>query len=1350
MKLESSLLRCSLFVLTLLIALPAFRAAAQTKPDSAPAAQAAAIPARITQAIDETQLVRLKGNVHPLARPEFDQGIVSDAMLANRMLLLLQRSAEQEATLRQVLDDQQNKASANFHNWLTPEQYGKQFGPADTDIQAVTDWLSRQGFHAIQVNVGRTMIEFSGNVSQVRKAFHTEIHRYLINGENRQANSSDPQIPAALTPVVAGIAGLHDFPPKAHVHNLGTFRRDKATGEVKPLFTYNPGSGSVFAVGPTDFATIYNVAPLWTAGTDGTGQKIALVGDSNINLQDVTDFRNMFGLPTANPSNTPQVIVNGPDPGLNGDEIEADLDVQWSGAVAKNAQIILVVTQQPQTIGAAGVDLSAQYIIDNNLAPVMSESFGICEAGANNLLESLLWQQASAQGITAMVSAGDNGSAGCDPTQANPLVATQGLAVSGVASTPFNVAVGGTDFNSSLAGYASTYWNTSNAATTESSAKSYIPEITWNNTCAFQGLTTACTSTVITNDANNLFPGVDVAAGSGGSSAVYTGSSNKPSWQTGLGDANRDLPDVSLFAANGRNGSFYVICEQDANASQGGNPSSCDLNSPFVDFLGVGGTSASSPAFAGIMALVNQKTGQRQGNANYVLYPMSKKSGATCTSNAGTAASPGSCVFYDLPAGSGNISVACQGGSPQCSNTSTAGTSFGIMTTTTGGTTPAYNTAAGYDLATGLGSVNAANLVNTWTNPSFTPSTTTFALNGGSAVSSTHGSSITVSGTVKPTSGSGTPTGIVELIQGTTAAGPVIDVFALSGGSYNGHTTMLPGTTVGYKVIAHYGGDGTFAASDSTAQNVTSVAKENSSVTVSFVTSTGAITTGSQNVQYGSPYILRVDVTNSALTPCSQTVPPTIPCPSGVVTVKDNGNPLNDFLVPGTTTATNTANLTLGVVEDQPVQLPGGNHSITASYAGDNSYSAQPNSNTLSVTITPTATQVSGLGANPASGVTTATPVALTAAMISGSNSAVGLTGTVTFFSGGVQIGTPASVTPFPATSTVGAGGQATLTTTFTTAGTKTITAQYSGDTNYAASPVSGSIAVTVTQAQTGTFTVAYNPNPVVLSSSTGASAMSAVTVTPSGGFTGTVNVVCPSTASLPPGVTCTAPAPINIVGANPVAANLTLAVTATSTTLSASAAPAERPFYAAGMAPAGLGKGWLAISGVTGLATIFLLILPGRKRYRTALGLGLVCMFSFTLGCGGGYGGGGGGGGGGPVTTVTHISVPAPGRVASGSTFTFTATVIGGTPTDQVQLYDNGVAIGTAVAVSGGTATLNSPALSVGTHSISAHYFGDATYTKASLSGSLNVTVTGSTSVAITTSPVATPAAPALNVTIN
>src|SRR5258706_162348 len=494
MKLHSFTLRNSLLLLAVILALPAFRAAAQTKPDSAPAAQAATIPARITQAIDETQLVRLHGNVHPLARLEFDQGIVSDATPMKRMMFVLQRSPDQQAALGKFMDEQLSKDSPNFHKWLTPDQFGKQFGPADADIQTVTDWLARQGFQEIKVGAGRTAIEFSGNVAQVRNAFHTEIHQFNVNGESRQANLSDPQIPAALTPAVAGIVSLHNFPRKSMKHIVGAFTRT-ADGRIVPQFTT---SGGHYVVGPADFAKIYNIP----STLDGTGQHIAIVADSNINPQDVTDFRNLFSLPV----NPPNIIVNGPDPGISGptgSEGEADLDVQVSGMVAPKATIDLVVSEG--TLTAAGTDLSSFYIIDNNLDPVMSLSFGACEAAlgtAGNQFFNGLWEQAAAQGISVFVSAGDPGSAGCDDFNI-AAVATHGLAVSGFASTPFNVAVGGTDFDDFTT--QTTFWNPStlNAPGTRESALGYIHEIPWNDSCAATAtsanLSTVCAGTAATN-----------------------------------------------------------------------------------------------------------------------------------------------------------------------------------------------------------------------------------------------------------------------------------------------------------------------------------------------------------------------------------------------------------------------------------------------------------------------------------------------------------------------------------------------------------------------------------------------------------------------------------------------------------------------------------------------------------------------------------------------------------------------------------------------------------------------------------------------------------------------------------
>src|SRR6202049_3561279 len=374
MRLHGSSLGRGALVGAALLAFSCIHAGAQTNAAQSNAEQKTRVPARVMDTVDDTNRTVLRGNVHPKARAEFDNGAVSDAQPVTRILLLLQRSAEQEAALRQLMEEQQSKNSPNYHAWLTPEDFGKKFGPADADVQTVTDWLTSHGFQNVKVTKGKTVVEFSGNAGQVRRAFATEIHKYNVNGEEHFANVSDPQIPAALSPVVRGVVALHNFRPKSFVHNAGTFKRNAKTGEVKPAFTFSDVNGTFYALGPADFAKIYNIP----SAANGANQSIAIVGQSNINLQDVADFRNIFGLP----ANVPQVILNGADPGLVlGDETESDLDVEWAGAVAPQVQIIFVTTQTSQTDFTAGVDASAQYIVDNNVAPVLSESYGFCEAG---------------------------------------------------------------------------------------------------------------------------------------------------------------------------------------------------------------------------------------------------------------------------------------------------------------------------------------------------------------------------------------------------------------------------------------------------------------------------------------------------------------------------------------------------------------------------------------------------------------------------------------------------------------------------------------------------------------------------------------------------------------------------------------------------------------------------------------------------------------------------------------------------------------------------------------------------------------------------------------------------------
>ncbi|HLZ42538.1 MAG TPA: Ig-like domain repeat protein [Candidatus Sulfotelmatobacter sp.] len=973
----------------------------------------------ITQSLDEAQVTVLKGNTHPLARPEFDLGTAPATLPMQRMLLVLKRSDAQEAALEQLFDDQQDKNSPNYHKWLTPEQFGQQFGPTDADMQTITNWLQSHGFQ-VGTTKGRTVLEFSGSASQVQEAFHTTIHKYAVNGEQHWANASDPSIPTALTPAVAGVASLNNFQKKAMNRFIGTYsEKTRELVGVAPTYTFGCGSGSeCYGIVPYDFATIYDVTKLWTNGINGTGQTIAIVGRTNINPNDATTFWQLFGLTV--PANKLQVTLNGPDPGIVGDEAEADIDIQWSGAVAPQATINFVASASTETTD--GVDLSAVYIVENNLAPVVSESYGECELGlgtAGNQFEAALWGQAAAQGMTVMVSSGDNGAAGCDDPS---YPAQYGLNVNGNASTPYNVAVGGTDFNQYNRW--TTYWNSTNDPTTQASAKGYIPETTWNDSCTNSLAVTLGYGSTAEQACNNYqmlqAGGVNSIGGSGGLSNCTTNSQtlgscsqgySKPSWQTGSGvpaDGKRDLPDVSLFASNGFLGTFYLVCQSDMTGGV------CDLN----NLAGFGGTSVSSPAFAGIMALVNQETGERQGNANYILYKLAAQQPT---------------AFHDVPAGS-TIAMPCVTGSPNCT-TKTAGDSYGVLS--------GYSTTTGYDQATGLGSVDANNLVTKWSSVTLLPSVTT--LSSLTPTTLTHGQSVSIKASVAPQSGTGTPTGQISLLGGPSNSTQPIGAFTLSSGSTSGSTEMLPGGS--YSVTAHYPGDATYALSDSAPISVT-VNPESSQQQVFLVTfdSNGnVVNSDTTTALYGSPYLLRVNVENAAGKMCAPfSSSGATACPTGTVTLTNNGNTLD--------AGTYTLN-SYGYTEDLAVQLPGGSNPVTAAYAGDNSFNAS--SITTSITITPAPTTVSAPVIPP---VTVGQTVGIIA-YVNTTSSGAGPSGTVTFFANGKAISGTLTMSPSSGGASFSASATANFVadaSAFPTPGSYTITATYNGDANYTTSTSPG------------------------------------------------------------------------------------------------------------------------------------------------------------------------------------------------------------------------------------------------------------------------------------------------------
>jgi subtilase family serine protease len=772
--------------------------------------QSSAVRPLITQPVDETKLLVLKGNTYPLARAAYDRGPVSTSLPMNRMILVLKDSPEQTAELQTLLAQQADKTSPNYHKWLTPQEFGQRFGASQEDLQKITTWLQSHGFQSIKVANGRNVIEFSGTAGQVEATFHIAIHNYMVRGQLHYANASDPAIPRALAPAVKGVLALHNFGRKRMSRYAGLFRKTPDSSKAirtDPQITYagncDTQNGDCYALGPTDFATIYNVSSLWNAGITGSGVKIAIVSDSNINVSDINQFRSLFGLP----SNPPVVTVNGTDPGVqpcanNGDECEAVIDTEWSGAVAKNATINLVVSSSVDNTTFGG-DLSAEYIIDNNVAPILSYSYGECELGLGDAGNAFYggspvskdsvgeWAQAAAEGITVIVATGDTGSAGCDTDDTGVTTeqpAMFGLAVNGVSSTPYNVAVGGTDFNQ--LGNSSTYWNSSNASGTYASAVGYIPETTWNDSCTnaqlgtyFQGFSTN-PETNCNNQSSPEFTELIAPAGGNGGASTCTSSDGehpsscsggyaKPSWQTGTGvpaDGKRDVPDVSLFAGDGFAGSFYAVCEEDL-----ANNEACSLN----DFAGFGGTSVSTQVFAGVVALVNQQAQSSQANFNTTLYPLAaQQSASSCNTS-----SPGNaCVFYDVTVGT-NAQPCEYGVSPNCNRTNSSDAN-GILT--------GFSASTGFDEATGLGSLNVGNLVNNFasgfTVSSASPTVTVSAPGNSGTMSATVTAKNGFSGNVT-FSCSGLPTGATCSFNPSTAT--------LSSTTTTATTTVTVNTTAG-------------------------------------------------------------------------------------------------------------------------------------------------------------------------------------------------------------------------------------------------------------------------------------------------------------------------------------------------------------------------------------------------------------------------------------------------------------------------------------------------------------------------------------------------------------------------
>lgn len=960
------------------------------------------VSARINEPIDNSALVRMAGSHHPLAIAANDRGRVDGNVAMERMVLLLKPSDKQAAAVNRLINGQHDKQSANYHAWLTPDEYGAQFGPAKQDVNQVAAWLQQQGFRIDGIARGKQWIEFSGNASQVELAFHTEMHHYVVNGNNHIANADDISLPRALAPVVGGILSLHDFRKHATHAKAYQLQRDVGTGKLArvaelvptengavakstPDFTLNP---STHFLTPGDYSRIYNTLPPLKAGVDGSGLSIAIVGRTDINLSDVQAFRQIFGLPV----NDPTFIVNGQDPGVNGDEIESALDVEWSGAVAPKAAIKFVTSMS--TFTTDGVDLSTSYIVDNVVAPIMSTSYGECEAflgSGENAFYNSIYRQAVAEGITVFVSAGDNGPAGCDyPVSYTP--AQNGLNVNGLASTPYNVAVGGTEFAEN--GQDSNYWLQSNRKDL-SSAIGYIPEAVWNESCDPTQDPNHCQDTWL-----YLF-----WSGSGGASNCEQSSvANyqitclagypKPSWQAGIGVVNdgvRDLPDLSLAAAGGHDG--YLVCFE-------GYCQWTVVNGQIVlqNAAVVGGTSASAPSMAGVMALVEQKNGAYQGLANYSFYQLAAAENLSgCnSSNLTDPHTHAKCVFNDVTAGNNNVPGQ-----------------------------PGFNAATGYDMASGLGTVNASNLVNAWSAVHKLSSATSLSATNNTVQ---HGTPLPLNVAVQPVVGSGSPSGDFSVISDKYGA-----VFGgtLANGSFSGGVNGLAGGH--YNIKARYAGDAMFGASDSASVPVT-VTPEPSAVQASGweVNLAGIVVPIFGPVNYGQPVAIQFNVGGKS----------GVGSATGKATVI-----LDDTIKVGTFPLNQGGSGWVEVDNIAHTGLVPGSHRFKVLYEGDNSFGP---SMSAGIGIAVRKALPNGFVEPIGNSVTVGTPVRLEFAVLAGG--VVLPTGTINIYDNGKKIAGPITLTH---EGLVGPGlAQVSYTATNLKVGSHEFNLAYSGDDNYLSLPL--------------------------------------------------------------------------------------------------------------------------------------------------------------------------------------------------------------------------------------------------------------------------------------------------------
>jgi hypothetical protein len=1293
---------------------------------------------RVLDTVDSKKSTVLANSVPAIVANATDKGRLAASTALPHLKLVLKSSDEQETALRGLLDDQQDKSSPNYHKWMTPDTFGSTFGAASVDIAKVSAWLQDSGFSIDTVSLGGRVIQFSGTSGQVETAFKTEMHKITVNGESHISNTTNISVPTALLPVIVGVASLNDFRPRARAVNP----RKLVVGNDGKLYPVIPGTSSPdytslssgnHYVGAADLETIYNGTPLTSSGINGTGVTIGIIGQTSINLSDVQTYRQLFNLPV----NDPQIINVGPPPATIADDIESDLDVELAGALATNATIKFYTAGGSLYDG--GVDTSALSAVDTNGADIISLSYGGCElsnGSGGTAYWNTLWEQAAAQGQTVFVSSGDSSATGCASSSAALATGTTAgsYGVNALGSGAYNVAVGGSMFNegaTATTGGVTPYWG-AGGVSPYGTALSYIPENVWSEG-VFDPIQTSS--------------GI---AGGGGGVSIFTA---RPSWQVGPGitaadpagptftasgaipssQLHRLVPDVSLIAASGHDGTIF--CSEGV----------CKINSDgTVAGIGVvGGTSVATPTMAGVQALINQKNGGRQGNANYYYYKLAAaQTTASCASTLPPAAT---CNFNDIVSGSNY--------SPKTSKAA-YNIATGAITGTLGTDYIGFPAGTGYDVASGLGTPNITNLANNWSTVTFNASKTALTLTPTTLV---HGTAVTA--TITVTASAGTPTGQVSLIAVGQAAGASDgNAYTLNAsGSATATVSNLPGGT--YSVVAHYAGDSVYGASDSAPVTVT-ISKEPSTT---FLTPYNITTAGAVNAAttyaYGTSIYFDTDVQGNSATSVNGNNVLNTGTPTGTVAFTVTSG--NTTLTPYTSNldAYGDTYLEVGqtftnflIYSNYPAFVPG-SYTVKAAYSGDNSFGTSNASSAVMVVKASVAPVLRAATAEIASGATASFNVTIAA-----SGGGVLPTGTITL--------TDTTTSTVLGSGTLANGAVVITSNLITTNGGHSIVAAYGGDANYnatsstAATVTVGGTATSLTltpsvptakvltsisfvaTAPTGvTGTVYFYDGALTLGSATISTTTHLATLAVATLTAGTHNVTATYAGSTTYQAATSSPAQVIVTQNTPTLQLTTQQANATAVNVAMSGTLALSPANSGAANPAP-SVPIQFLDGTTVLGSVPLSYTLNYHTYNssfttTALKPGphtLTASFAGdtnyapansnvqTINIG--------------LTTTTVTSSTS--NVGTGIPFTLTANVAAQIPsataiTGTVTFYDGTTPIGTATVTSG-VATLSTATLTgVGTHSITAVYSGDANYYTSTSSTAVSiVTVTPNFTIAV------------------